>query len=391
MAAAWLLAVLLACTTVPWGAPVAVADPASDAQAAVDQAQSALDAAESRMAEINEEYEALSAEVDELQKRIDKTAKKALKAQQAMLEGREALGDVAVGEYREGNLVSLLGVVLDSKNFDDLLRNMEYVNQIMSYQADEIAKQKERKQKFDEVSAELNEQKNDQEQALAAQAAKRDEAEAVVADATSQLSDAKADQAARLAELARQAEELRKQQEASEQEAAAEEDPNANTIDREDVVSDDEPVADNPDPDAPGQGGSSGDDSASDNTPADKPEQPSKPAEDSNEGWQTGVASAYGGKTDPSTPNPGTTATGAVCDDNSMGVAVPMSLSGYRKLFGRTVEISYGGKTVYATVNDCGGLGGGSRALDLQPGVWKAFGFSSCKAWGLRTVSYRFL
>ena len=103
------------------------------------------------------------------------------------------------------------------------------------------------------------------------------------------------------------------------------------------------------------------------------------------------MASAYGGKTDPNTPNPGTTATGAVCNDSSMGVAVPMSLSGYRKLFGRTVEISYGGKTVYATVNDCGGLGGGSRALDLQPGVWKAFGFSSCKAWGLRTVSYRFL
>ena len=33
----------------------------------------------------------------------------------------------------------------------------------------------------------------------------------------------------------------------------------------------------------------------------------------------------------------------------------------------------------------------GSRVLDLQPGVWKAFGFSSCNAWGLRTVSYRFL
>ena len=36
-------------------------------------------------------------------------------------------------------------------------------------------------------------------------------------------------------------------------------------------------------------------------------------------------------------------------------------------------------------------MGGGSRVLDLQPGVWKAFGFSSCNDWGLRTVSYRFL
>ncbi len=47
--------------------------------------------------------------------------------------------------------------------------------------------------------------------------------------------------------------------------------------------------------------------------------------------------------------------------------------------------------TVLATVNDCGYMGGGSRSLDLQPGVWKAFGFSSCNDWGLRTVSYRFL
>ncbi len=68
-----------------------------------------------------------------------------------------------------------------------------------------------------------------------------------------------------------------------------------------------------------------------------------------------------------------------------------MSMPNYRSYFGRTVEISYGGKTVYAVVNDCGYMGGGSRVLDLQPGVWKAFGFSSCAEWGLRTVSYRFL
>ena len=43
-----------------------------------------------------------------------------------------------------------------------------------------------------------------------------------------------------------------------------------------------------------------------------------------------------------------------------------------------------------ATVNDCGGFGG-SRVLDLQPGVWSALGASSCEDWGVRTVSYRFL
>ena len=108
-------------------------------------------------------------------------------------------------------------------------------------------------------------------------------------------------------------------------------------------------------------------------------------------GWLSGTASAYGGSTDSSTGAVSTTATGARCDDSSMGVAVPMSMPNYRSYFGRKVEISYNGRSVIATVNDCGGMGGGSRVLDLQPGVFKALGFSSCNAWGLRTVSYRFL
>lgn len=375
-----LLAVLLAFSVAGLAPVSAIADPADDAQAAVDDAQATLDAAESRMAEINSEYEVLSAEVDRLQQQIDETAASAMEAQQAMLEGRAALEQVAVGEYRDGSSMGLLGLVLDSKNFDDLLRNMEYVNQIMSYQADEVAAQKERKRAFDEVSEELNAQKNEQEQALAAQEEKRAQAEAVVQGATERLSDAKEDQAARLAELAAQAEALRKQQEAAEAEAAdnVEESPDANTGDREPVVSDDEPVA--PDP-GDSSGGSSGSGSGGS----------SDSGSSSSEGWRSGTASAYGGSTDPTTPNPGVTSTGAICDDNSMGVAVPKSMPNYRSYFGRTVEIKYGGMTVYATVNDCGSMGGGSRVLDLQPGVWKAFGFSSCRDWGLRTVQYRFL
>lgn len=361
----------------------ALAEP-DDGSAAVADAQSALDAAESRMAQINEEYEALSAEVAELQKKIDETAASALEAQQAMLDGREALGQVAVSEYRDGSSLGLIGFILDAKNFDELLRNMEYAAQIMAYQADEVAEQKERKRAFDEVSDELNAQKSEQEEALAAQEEKRYEAQAVVEEATRDLSSAKEEHVARLAELAAQAEALRKQEEeaAAAAAAAAEESPEANTTEREPVVSDDEPVADDDD---------SADESAGSGSSGGSSEGSSSGSSSSNAGWKSGVASAYGGSTDPNTPNPGTTSTGATCDDWSMGVAVPKSLSNYRSYFGRTVEIVYGGQTVYATVNDCGSMGGGSRALDLQPGVWKAFGFSSCKAWGLRTVKYRFL
>ncbi|MEC4183790.1 hypothetical protein VJ918_03105 [Adlercreutzia sp. R21] len=381
------LAVLLAGSLAGVLPASAWAEPADDGQAAVDSAQQALDAAEARMGEINAEYDALTAQVDDLQTQIDESTALAMEAQQAMLEGRAALGDVAVSEYRDGASANLLMLLIDSKSFDDLLRNMEYVTQIMDFQAEEVARQRERKEAFDAASEQLNTQKNEQEAALAAQEQKRSEAQAVVEEASAHLDEAKADHAERLAELAAQAEAMRQAEQADDGGSNAE---GANTVDRQEVVGDDAPVKPNPKP------VEDDDDEDEDDNAGNVSDKPSSDAgsdsgSSSASGWKTGVASAYGGSTDPYTPNPGTTATGAVCDDNSMGVAVPMSLTGYRKLFGRTVEISWNGKTVYATVNDCGGMGGGSRALDLQPGVWKAFGFSSCRAWGLRTVNYRFL
>lgn len=108
----------------------------------------------------------------------------------------------------------------------------------------------------------------------------------------------------------------------------------------------------------------------------------------SGDGWTDGVASAYGGSSDPGTGS--TTADGSTVSDWSMGVAIPLAW-GRRDLLGRQVEISYGGKSVIATINDLGGMGEGSRSLDLQPGVFKALGASTCDAWGIRTVRYRIL
>lgn len=155
-----------------------------------------------------------------------------MEAQQAMLEGRAALGQVAVGEYRDGSSMGLLGLILDSKNFDELLRNMEYVTQIMSYQADEVAEQKERKRAFDDVSDELNAQKNEQEEALAAQEAQARRGPKRRGGCHGRPGGRSGGaHAARLAELAAQAEALRKQEEeaAAAAAAAVQESPDANT------------------------------------------------------------------------------------------------------------------------------------------------------------------
>ena len=374
-----LLAALLACGLVPFAPRAAGADEVdeaavAEAERAVEEAQGALDGAESNRQGIAADHEALVQEVADLQKRIDETTAQALEAQQEVIDGRAALAKAAVYEYRGGSAQSLVKLLLEAESFDELVRNLVYLSSVVQYQVDEVEAQKERSARFDALMEDLNAQKDEQDRKLAELEKKKVQAEQTVSDASTRLQGAQGEYASMVEELQRKIEEAEAQGSAPTEPVAVDES-NTNTSRPGDQMTD---VAPDPSP-SPAPDGGSGSDPA--------PE----PAPDPGVGWSTGVASAYGGSTDPYTPNPGTTATGAVCDDWSMGVAVPMAWPRYWQYYGRTVEISYGGMTVLATVNDCGYMGGGSRVLDLQPGVWKAFGFSSCNDWGLRTVSYRFL
>ena len=374
-----LLAALLACGLVPFAPRAAGADEVdeaavAEAERAVEEALGALDGAESNRQGIAADHEALVKEVADLQKRIDETTAQALEAQQEVIDGRAALAKAAVYEYRGGSAQSLVKLLLEAESFDELVRNLVYLSSVVQYQVDEVEAQKERSARFDALMEDLNAQKDEQDRKLAELEEKKVQAEQTVSDASTKLQGAQGEYASMVEELQRKIEEAEAQGSAPAEPVAVDES-NTNTVRPGDQMTD---VAPDPSP-SPAPDGGSGSDPA--------PE----PAPDPGAGWSTGIASAYGGSTDPYTPNPGTTATGAVCDDWSMGVAVPMAWPRYWQYYGRTVEISYGGMTVLATVNDCGYMGGGSRVLDLQPGVWKAFGFSSCNDWGLRTVSYRFL
>lgn len=115
-------------------------------------------------------------------------------------------------------------------------------------------------------------------------------------------------------------------------------------------------------------------------------------APDTNDGtWSTGIASAYCIATnDDGNGNFGVTntASGIALTDDSITVAVPESQA---NLVGSICEICYDGQVVIATVTDTGGFAKYGRALDLAPGVYKAFGAADYSDWGTRTVSYRFL
>lgn len=115
-------------------------------------------------------------------------------------------------------------------------------------------------------------------------------------------------------------------------------------------------------------------------------------APDVNDGtWQSGIASAYSIETnDDGQGNFGVTdtASGIALTHSSITVAVPEDKA---YLVGSICEICYNGKVVIATVTDTGGFAQYGRALDLAPGVYKAFGASGYSDWGTRTVYYRFL
>lgn len=345
-----------------WLAPCALGQTLEEAEATAAATALTLDEAKAKLDQISEEYKTISSEAEQIQQEVDILANRVLSAQEAMLQGRSSLSNTAVYEYRNNIFSTVINVIFGAQDWSTLTKSMDYVDQIIDFQTQEVASQRQLRDDLTEASNKLTEQKNVHVQKLEELDNKRMEATEVV-EAAQRAADASEEA---VSELKRQAEEMIWK--SSNQTPVEEpEDDNADTMGREDAVSSNSPVI--PDPVV--------------EVPADSPS--------ASNSYLTGVASAYGGSSDPYTPNPGTTATGAVCNDNSMGVAIPMSMPGYRSYFGRTVEIKYNGMTVYATVNDCGNLRGGARALDLQPGVFKAFGFPTCQAWGVRTVTYRFL
>ena len=118
------------------------------------------------------------------------------------------------------------------------------------------------------------------------------------------------------------------------------------------------------------------------NTP-DTVGEPAATSQDSGVGeWQTGLASAYGGPREVGAYM----ANGEILGPDDMGVAVPVS---WWRLLGHHMEVEYNGIVVTVVVADTGPFAQWGRSLDLQPGVWKAFGFDSLWDWGVREVRFR--
>lgn len=240
------------------------------------------------LANVKSEYDSIMNQASAIYNKIEETTVLAFEAQRAMTESQLYLNELFKYEYMNSTMFSILITIACSTSLDDLSKNMEYANSVMDYQFKVSQENAKRKATFDSRLQELTTQNAEQNACLTQASAKLAEANEVLQGVRAKLTPEE------LAEL-------------------------------EGEISD--------------IGGGGGGDTP---TPGPTPPGPTPPGPSPDPGpsWATGIASAYGGSSDPYTPNPGTTATGEICDDWSTGVAIPMAWPNFRSYFHHTVQIS---------------------------------------------------
>lgn len=322
----------------------------------LDSVQSELASKSASLEDVANAVNASGEELEAINKRIDEMLTDIKNGQSKQAEIQKRISTLSAVIYKNGEQLDLLSILTSAETFSDMIERVETRNKVLSEYATLAADQERIASELQVEYQQVSKDKDEQESKLAELKSKQNELSLAVADLQSQADELTAAQQAVLDTA---------------DEAAAKA---ASLTGADDTQEKDSEPSNSSSNDGSGQNGGSS-------------KKANNSSANSSSGWRTGLASAYGGSTD--SVSDVISATGSKIDDYSMGVAVPMAW-GASAYYGRNVEISYGGMTVVATVVDCGDMGGGSRALDLQPGVFKAFGFKSCNAWGVREVSYRF-
>ncbi len=345
------LAVALFCATT-WTARPARAATVDELQAKVDQSVQAYDDATAEVNDLQAKIEDSQAKIDEVNAQLPQQRKLA----------EDSLRSLYKMHQGTPGLVSLL---LSSDNFSDFLTTYHYIETVQNAQVDDV-------EKLAKMESDLESAQQTLQASKAAADQKQQDAADAMAQAQSELDELnrqiEAQKAAEAAAAAKAAEEAAAQaaaQQQQEQEAA-------------------EQAAASAAAQAQARTQAQANQSSSSSQPSNPSATDGSEVKDDGE-WMIGSASAYSPE---SNTGGNATASGETLTESSMSVAVPAS---QRYLLGRTVQIRWNGKTVNAKVTDTGGFAAYGRVLDLAPGVYKAFGFSSANAWGVRAVQYRFL
>ena len=336
------------------------------AYAASAQTLSELARLQAQVQDAASDYASASAKADELNAQAAGIAQEILAIEQERLPVQQKKAATAARDlYKmQASATNTIAMLLTSNSLSDFFTMTKYLTTIQNDQVSAL-------NALNKLEDELNGKLKDMSTA-------KDEAEAARQDASAAL--AQAQNAA--AEIQQKA----NAEDAAEAEAARQ------AADQAAKLAEQEAAKQQTNGSSNNGDANSGSGSNGSQTPSNEPQEPAKPQpqqpsnnnqqgnnSNSNEsGWLSGKASYYGigdgfmG---------GTTASGAIVTETSMGVAmlnVPL---------GTMVEIRYNGLSVVAVVNDRGPYAHG-RVIDMQPAVARALGFLSV---GVGTVQYRFL
>ncbi|MCF0104028.1 MAG: recombination mediator protein UvsY, partial [Eggerthellaceae bacterium] len=246
-----------------------------------------LEDAKVNLSIIQNKYNELMNQINTIQQDLDAKVEEALPVQQEYFQGRQQVADLLRDQYKDSSSGEILNLILDSTSLKDFFQQLDYAGHIIAYRTSVLAEQQQRANAFQTKLDELNSERDQQCILLLDLQRKKDLAERILAEAKAKFG-------------------------------------NVDLSFNQDI--------DN-------SSGSSISPFRPDPTPTPVPEPDPQP-EPSEEGWRTGIASAYGGSSDPYTPNPGISCIGELVDDWSCGVAVPMAWGNYRSYLRRNVLIS---------------------------------------------------
>lgn len=231
---------------------------------------------------VQQEYNSIMEKVKETYNEVEQVTDQILQIQASYNEKQNSFNNMIKFQYVNATQYSLTSALLDSSSMQDFFYTLNCANSIIDYEYIKAKEKKDEKEKFDEVLNELNDKVAMQNQYLNQAHDKVNQANNTVTSLRNKLTPNE------VADLERQAKGI------SEDESV----PVQPSVDPQD-----DPYVPGPDP-----------------QPQPQPDPGPSPVS-----WSSGIASAYGGSSDPSTGPYAITATGEVCDDNSTGVAVPMS------------------------------------------------------------------
>ena len=127
--------------------------------AAFGDPQEELVAAQAKLEQIGNEYASLQAELDAQGEALQKTNEQIEQTSAKLEESQATLSDIMSRNYKDGDGLSLLNIILSSRSLSDLISSIHYAGKVSEAKAQAIAEVKD-------LQTQLNEQQEEQSRAM---------------------------------------------------------------------------------------------------------------------------------------------------------------------------------------------------------------------------------